>query len=230
MENSGNFGDCMKGRIRFMTAITPAYAHANQVTCLTRHIPAVQSQRFCLPSAKARYPHLPNIRSKTREGGKNFQGWAIYTHGGTRLADGETLAGWGAVARSPHRKIYIMLSPVITTEAQLAFAGASINSKDTAEMSAMIEALSFLGPHGPVSRDANSCILYDSTHAAGICFGTIHARTHVQLTLACQQSLLKVQHRLRFTIQHVCGHTGNLGIECADHAAALGALWFGVKS
>ena len=27
-ENPGNFGDCMKGRIRFMTAITPAYAHA----------------------------------------------------------------------------------------------------------------------------------------------------------------------------------------------------------
>ena len=28
IENPGNFGDCMKGRIRFMTAITPAYAHA----------------------------------------------------------------------------------------------------------------------------------------------------------------------------------------------------------
>ena len=28
MDNLGNFGDGMKGRIRFMTAITPAYAHA----------------------------------------------------------------------------------------------------------------------------------------------------------------------------------------------------------
>ena len=27
-ENSGNFGDCVKGRVRLMTAITPAYAHA----------------------------------------------------------------------------------------------------------------------------------------------------------------------------------------------------------
>ena len=36
--------------------------------------------------------------------------------------------------------------------------------------------------------------------------------------------MLKVQHRLRFTKQHVHGHTGNLGNECADHAAALGAL------
>ena len=83
----------------------------------------------------------------------------------------------------------------------------------------MIEALSFLGPHGPVAHDAN-----DSKHAAGVCLGTIQARTQVQLALACQQSMLKVQHRLRFTMQHVYGHTGNLGNECADHAAALGAL------
>ena len=38
-ENSGTFGDCMKGRVRFMTAVTPAYAHAYQATCLARHIP-----------------------------------------------------------------------------------------------------------------------------------------------------------------------------------------------
>ena len=126
--------------------------------------------------------------------------------------------------------IYIMFSPVITTEAHLTFAGARIHSNNSAEMSAMIEAPSFLEPHSPVARDANSCIFNDSKHAAGICLGTIQARTHVQLALACQQSLLKVQHRLRLTMQHVCGHTGNLGNECADHAAALGALWFGVKS
>ena len=117
-----------------------------------------------------------------------------------------------------------MFGPVITTEAHLAFAGARIHSNNTAEMSAMIEALSFLGPHGPVARDANSCIFNDPKHAAGICLGTIQARTHVQLALACQLSLLKVQHRLRCTMQHVCGHTGILGNDCADHAAALWAL------
>ena len=65
IENPGNFGDCMKGRIRFMTAITPGYAHAYQVTCLTRDTPAVQNQRFRLPSANARYPHLPCVRTTT---------------------------------------------------------------------------------------------------------------------------------------------------------------------
>ena len=54
--------------------------------------------------------------------------------------------------------------------------------------------------------------------------GTIQARTHVQLALACQQSVIRIQHRLRLTMQHVFGHGGNLGNECADHAAALGTF------
>ena len=89
-------------------------------------------------------------------------------------------------------------------------------------MTAMIEVLAFLGPRGPVTPDEQSCIFYDSMRAAGVCLGTIQARTHVQLALACQQSMIRVQHRLRFTMQHVFGHSGNLGNECADHAAALG--------
>ena len=40
--------------------------------------------------------------------------------------------------------------------------------------------------------------------------------------------MLSVQHRLRLTVQHVHGHSGNLGDECADHAAALGT--FGLVS
>ena len=93
-ENPGNVGDCMKGRIRFMTAITPAYAHAYQKTCLARHIPAVLHQNFRLPKPEARYPFLPNARSLTRERGNDYRGWPIYTDGGTRIVDGETLAGW----------------------------------------------------------------------------------------------------------------------------------------
>ena len=61
-----------------------------------------------------------------------------------------------------------------------------------------------------------------------MCLGTIQARTYAQLAVACQQSMLSVQHTLRLTMQHVYGHTGNLGNECADHAAALGT--FGLVS
>ena len=86
----------------------------------------------------------------------------------------------------------------------------------------------FLGHHGPVARDAHSCVFYGSKHAAGVCLGTLLARTHAQLGVSCQQLLLKVQHRLRFTMQHVYSHAEYLGNKCADHAAALGA--FGLVS
>ena len=81
-------------------------------------------------------------------------------------------------------RIDVMFGPVITTEAHLAFSGARIHSTNTVETTAMIEALFFLGPHGPGTRDEQSCIYYDSLHAAGICLGTIQARTHVQQALA----------------------------------------------
>ena len=121
---------------------------------------AVPHQNFRLPKPKARYPSLPSARSLTREKGNDYHGWAIFTDGGTRVVDGETLAGWGVIARSPHERIDIMFGPVVTTEAHRAFSGARTHSNDTAEMSAMIEALSFLGPHGPVAQDVESCFFF----------------------------------------------------------------------
>ena len=73
IENPRNFGDCMKGRIRFMTAITPAYAHAYWATCLTRHMPAFPRQNFRLPKPEASFPYLPNARSTTRERGNDYR-------------------------------------------------------------------------------------------------------------------------------------------------------------
>ena len=51
-----------------------------------------------------------------------------------------------------------MFGPLVTTEAHLALSGARTHSNNTAEMTAMVEALSFLGPRGPVARDEQSCI------------------------------------------------------------------------
>ena len=124
------------------------------------------------------------------------------------------LALWmvkGVISRSFRGRIFVLFGPVITNEAHLAFSGARIHSNNTAEMTAMIEALSFLGPRGPVTHDNQSRISYDSMHAAGICLGMIQARTHVQLALACQQSMIRVQNRPRLTMQHVYGHGWNFG-------------------
>ena len=45
--------------------------------------------------------------------------------GGTRVVDGETLAGWSVISRSPRGRIYVMFGPVIIT------AGARIHSINT---------------------------------------------------------------------------------------------------
>ena len=75
----------------------------------------------------------------------------------------------------------------------------------------------------PVARDSQACIFYDSKHAASICLGTIQSRANVPLGLTSQRLLLQVQFKLRFTMQHISSHAQNLGNECSDHAAALGA-------
>ena len=77
-----------------MTAITPAYAHEYQTICLAMHFPGVPHHTFRLPKPKSRCPHLPNDRSITKELGHDYHGWAVYTDGGTRVVDGETVAGW----------------------------------------------------------------------------------------------------------------------------------------
>ena len=81
LDNPGNFGDCMEGRNRLVTAITPTFAHAYQSIFLSRRPLVVPYQKFRLPAAKARYPNLPNSRTTTREKGNDFQGWATCTGG-----------------------------------------------------------------------------------------------------------------------------------------------------
>ena len=96
------------------------------------------------------------------------------------------------------------------------FSGARTYSNNTAEKAAMIEALSFLGPLGAIAVIQIRVFVLTPN--------MLQDRRHVQLAFACQQSMLKVNHRLRFSTQHVCSHTVNLGNECAHHAAAFGAL------
>ena len=63
-----------------------------------------------------------------------------------------------------HGRIDFISGPVVTTVAHLALSGARTHSNTTAEMTAMIEALSFLGLHGLVARDEQSCIHHDSQY------------------------------------------------------------------
>ena len=141
-----------------MTAVTPAYAHAYQAICLTRHLLANLCRHFRLLKPKARYPYLPNVRSTTRERGSDFRGWAIYTDGGARSVNDETFAGWSVIAMSLQGSVDVMFGPVVTNKTYPAFSGAKASSNNTAEMCAMIEALYFLGPRGSIARNEEPSI------------------------------------------------------------------------
>ena len=124
--------------------------------------------------------------------------------------DGETLVGWGAIERSPYGRIDIVFGPVLTTEAHLAFSGARTHSNNTVEMTAMVEALSFLGPRGPVARDVVSCF-FMTPNMLPVCPWARFKPAHMSSWhLPVNESTLSVQHRLRLTMQHLFGHTRNL--------------------
>ena len=89
------------------------------------------------------------------EVGNDYHGGAFCADGGTRVVDGEIFAGWGMISGSPLGRIFVLFGPVITNEAHGAFSGFRIHS-NTAEMTAMFEALSFLGPCGLVTHEEQS--------------------------------------------------------------------------
>ena len=78
-------------------------------------------------------------------------------------------------------------------------------------MTAMMEALSFLGPRGLVARYANSCVYCHSKQCCWCVLGPGSTRH------ACS-ALADAWRPALVTAQHVY-HTRNLGNDCADHAA-----------
>ena len=139
--NAGNFGDYMSGRVRFMTAITLPMPTRTRPSVLGGVLQVLHTTHSVCPNPKPDIRFFLMFVPITRELGMTIVGGLLITDGGTRVVDGEIVAGWGVISRSPRGQIYIMFGPVVTTEAPLAFSGARIHSNNTAEMTAMIEAM-----------------------------------------------------------------------------------------
>ena len=192
MEISGNFGDCMKGRIRFMTAITSAYAHAYQVTCLSRHV--LQSRVW---TAASRVP-MSDTRSYHKTRKRQWlpmtcqQYWRVYSPcqwwNLGWMGCYRPISSWKSRCYvwfgHDHRGFFLFVQvPELTPTTPLK---CRLLSRDCP----------FSGPLArlPVMRIRE--FIMTPKYAGGVCLGTIEARAHVQLALACQQLMLKVQHRL----------------------------------
>ena len=62
-ENPGHLQDCMEGRIRLMTALTPVYAHAFQNLGLARRPDCILARNFRPLAPKAKNRNLPQNRT-----------------------------------------------------------------------------------------------------------------------------------------------------------------------
>ena len=67
-------------------------------------------------------------------------------------------------------------------------------------------------------------VFYHSKHAANFWLGTVPSRTNVRFGMTSPLLLLQVQLRARITLRHMFSHGANVGNDCADRAAALGAV------
>ena len=79
-----------------------------------------------------------------------FRGIGFFFEGGTHTNAGETTAGWNAIARSLFGVCYVVFGPVITVEANVAYAGASQHTNHSAKLLGIIESLRFLSSIGLV--------------------------------------------------------------------------------
>ena len=76
--------------------------------------------------------------------GNECEGWAIFTGGGTHFSDGETPAGWCAIARSLLDVCSVVFGPVITGEVHVAYDGASQHTNNSVELLRYRRIVSFL--------------------------------------------------------------------------------------
>ena len=136
-DNPRKFEDCLEARL-------PSYVHAYQALCITRRSADIPFQRFRVPSANAKYLNLPNNRTTTQ---KKV----------TILRDGRCSPMEGPIPLMVKPQLYVMLGPVVTTEAHLAHAGSGLHPNNTAELSSIIGALSFLELAGSVARGSQAC-------------------------------------------------------------------------
>ena len=174
-DNPGNFAVCMEGRIRLLTGLSPTYAHAYQSLCLAGSRSTFLAQGFACQLSR------PGIRIFLTLEPQHVKKAMIFKDGLFVLM--EELA---SLRVKPH--LVGALSPAlpmedfsITTEAHVAYAGARLHSNNSAELSSITEALSPLGPNGPVARNSQAPIFCDSKLAAGICLRTIQSRANVPL-------------------------------------------------
>ncbi len=169
--------------------------------------------------------HGPHIHYNTQ--------WLLYTDGSGGVATPRT-AGWGVAIFSagayqwePDFSLY---GPVVICAEDEAFLGATKHSNNTAELSAICEALLWLRDEAPGDSALDACILYDSEYAADSIVGINHGVENFDLVDYGRKLYDEVRQQRQISWQHVYGHAkagyihGNFWADALANKGAKGEV------
>ena len=153
-ENPGNFSDCMKGRIRCLRPRISGNVSCSTHTLVSRTQTLSQT---LLPKPRPDIRIFPMLVPLHVKEAMIIVGGLFYSGGGTRVVDGKNYCWMECdftIILMEELMSRLVLSCHHRGSSRFLWV-ARTHSNNTAEMIAMIEALSFLGLHGPVARDEN---------------------------------------------------------------------------
>ena len=153
--------------------------------------------------------------------------WKIYTDG-SGGENGGSVAGWGFAVYDDHdaneaHPLFHVYGPVVTDESDQRWLGAQKHSNNTAELTAIAEALTWLQTEAPGPEHVPVSIRYDSQYAANAVQGATQAQANRQLVEKCREIHVKVQARRAIDWTWVKGHAQVAGNEMADKLADKGS-------
>ena len=157
--------------------------------------------------------------------------WHIATDGSgqTKWAEGSKVcvAGWGVVIfRGPVESMepnFVLHAPVVVEEWDHLWIGAREKTNNTAELSAIGEAMLWLLEEAPDGGDRPAEIRFDSYYAANIAQGIWEPKSNEELAKRVKKLVERVCTRRHIEWTHVYGHTRAHDNEMADRAADMGA-------
>ena len=146
---------------------------------------------------------------------------AIYTDGSGSQGrcSADTPAGWGFVVvdKQTGEREHSANGPVETDSRAIHYIGANVGSNNTAELSAIVEALLFqlASPTIP----ASITFYYDSKWAANAVRGTHRPKRHKEMVSTARRLHFILAERTEIHWEWIKGHTGNHYNEMADKLA-----------
>lgn len=155
----------------------------------------------------------------------------IYVDGsclGNQNVDSETPAGWGVViitgsndlGRGNGEVLHEFHGRVITDSEGSDFIGADVGSNNTAELTAMAEALRWSLTEG---GESEIIIKTDSQYAGNQATGNWKAKANKRLVAHVQSLWQEVSSLRKLSWEHVKAHSGHRWNERADHLAIRAA-------